>query len=240
MKKPGPSYRFFLILLLSFSALTGTSAAQSSLFNIPTTDTLTKGEKYLEADFDAHFDSFRNGGWQGYGVLGVYGVDNRVELGLNAYALRAADGFDAVELQPNFKIKAYENEELGVAVSTGAIAYIPLNERIGRGTALSAYAIVSKSFKSEWTPRLTGGAYQLLGATPDSSDSRGLLLGVEQLVHKRVSLIADWNTGKNRFGYAAAGVGITLTKRSYLYSAYYFGNEGRANNSLGIYYGFSF
>ena len=85
-----------------------------------------------------------------------------------------------------------------------------------------------------------GAFVGLLGATPDSSDSRGFLLGVEQPVHKRVSLIADWNTGKNRFGYAAAGVGITLTEQSYLYSAYYFGNEGRANNSLGIYYGFSF
>jgi len=33
---------------------------------------------------------------------------------------------------------------------------------------------------------------------------------------------------------------LTLTKHSYLWSAYYFGNEGRANNSLGIYYGYSF
>lgn len=240
MKKTSPFFGLFPSLLLSLSILAGTLTAQSSLFNIPTADTLPKGEKYLEADFDAHFNSYRNGGWQSYGVLGVYGLGNRVEAGLNAYAFRSADGFDAVEIQPNFKIRAYENEELGVRVSTGAIAYIPLNKQIGKDTTVSAYAIASKSFKKDWAPRLTGGAYQLLGATPDSSDSRGFLFGVEQPVHKRVSLIADWNTGKNRFGYAAAGIGVTLTKNSYLYSAYYFGNEGRANNSLGIYYGFSF
>jgi hypothetical protein len=87
---------------------------------------------------------------------------------------------------------------------------------------------------------LTGGAYQLIGAKADAGSKRGFLLGVEQPVHKHVTFVADWNTGKNRFGYAAAGFGLTLTKRSYLWSAYYFGNEGRANNSLGIYYGYSF
>lgn len=229
----------FILLLLVF-CLPSKSAAQSSLFNIPTAETLEKGEKYIEADFDAHFGSYRNGGWQSYGVLGVYGLNNRVEVGLNAYTTRSADGFEAVELQPNFKVKAYQNESLGLTVSTGAIAYLTLNDRFRKDATVSAYVLAGKSFKRDWTPRLTVGAYQLIGATPDSTDSRGFLFGVEQPVHKRVNLIADWNTGKNRFGYAATGVGITLTKRSYLYSAYYFGNEGRGNNSLGIYYGYSF
>lgn len=229
-----------LVLTILVSILVADANAQSRLFNIPTADTLAKGEKYVEADFDAHLDSYRNGGWQSFGVLGVYGLNDRVEIGLNAYTLKTADGFEAVELQPNFKVKAYENGSLGLTVSTGAIGYFSLNDRFRKDATVSAYVIAGKSFKGDWTPKLTAGAYQLLGATPDSSDSRGFLLGVEQPVHERVSLIADWNTGKNRFGYAAAGIGITLTERSYLYSAYYFGNEGRANNSLGIYYGFSF
>lgn len=227
-----------LVILVSF--LVTSAEAQSSLFSIPTADTLAKDEKYIEVDFDAHFDSYRNGGWQSYGVLGVYGLNDRVEIGLNAYIVKAAEGFEAVELQPNVKVRAYEKEALGITVSTGAIAYFSLNDRFRDDATVSTYVMVGKSFKGDWAPTLTAGAYQLLGATPDSSDSRGFLLGIEQPVHKRVSLIADWNTGKNRFGYAAAGVGITLTERSYLYSAYYFGNEGRANNSLGIYYGFSF
>ena len=104
----------------------------------------------------------------------------------------------------------------------------------------SVYGVGSKKFKNGWSPKLTGGAYQLIGAKADAGSQRGFLLGIEQPVHKRVTFVADWNTGKNRFGYAAAGFGLTLTKRSYLWSAYYFGNEGRANNSLGIYYGYSF
>ena len=65
------------------------------------------------------------------------------------------------------------------------------------------------------------------------------LLGVF-IVIRRLSLIADWNTGKNRFGYAAAGFGLAVSKKSYLSSAYYFGNQGRGNNSFGIYYGLTF
>jgi hypothetical protein len=232
--------RFVLLFTALFITQFSLAAAQSSLFNIPTTEVMGKGEVYVEADFDAHFAKYRNGGWQNYGFLAVYGIAKNTETGLNAYVVRTADGFEPVEIQPNFKYRIYTNESNGMTVSTGAIAYIPLSRQFKTDSVASVYALAGKKFKGDWTPRLTGGAYQLIGASRDSGSKRGFLLGIEQSVHSRVMLIADWNTGKNRFGYSAAGVGITLTKNSYLYSAYYFGNEGRGNNSLGIYYGFSF
>ena len=219
--------------------MTADAVAQSSLFNIPTTDTLSKGERYVEFDFDAHFARYRNGGWQSYGGMVIYGLNNRSEIGVNAYATRFDGRFGAIEIQPNFKFKAYQNERLGITVSGGAIGYIPVKGGRFRDSQVSTYAVAAKSFSSAWAPRLTGGAYELFGKDRGEA-RRGLIFGVEQPIHKRVTLIADWNTAKNRFGYAAAGVGVTLTKRSYLYSAYYFGNEGRANNSFGLYYGYSF
>jgi hypothetical protein len=228
--------KFLLILTL----LTGSAAAQSSLFNIPTSDVLGEKETYIEADFDAKFAKYRNGGWQSYGFQAIYGVAKKAELGVNAYSVRTADGFEPVEIQPNFKYQIYNNESTGVSVATGAIAYVPFSGRFKKDTFGNVYAVASKSFKRNWTPRLSGGAYQLIGTKADTGSKNGFLLGVEQPLHKRVTFIVDWNTGKNRFGYSAAGLGITLTKNSYLYSAYYFGNEGRGNNSLGIYYGFSF
>jgi len=214
--------------------------AQSSLFNVPTSEVMEEGSAYIEADFDAHFAKYRNGGWQSYGVSAIYGLRKKTEIGLNAYLVRSADGLSPVEIQPNIKYRLYVNESLGVSVSTGAIAYIPVSKRFGRDAMASAYVVAGKKFKSEWSPRFSAGAYQLIGTKSGSGSTRGVLLGVEQPVHSRVVLIADWNTGKNRFGYSAAGVGITFTKKSYLYSAYYFGNEGRGNNSLGVYYGYSF
>jgi hypothetical protein len=239
---PSPSnFRAFSsILLAAIISVAADCHAQSSLFNIPTADTLAKGELYVEFDFDGHFAKYRDGGWQSYGVLGVYGVNNRSEIGVNVYATRTEAGFESVEFQPNFKLKAYENETLGLTISAGAIGYVPVKGGRIRDTQVSVYAVAGKSFENQWAPRLTAGAYQLLGTNPDETSRRGFLLGVEQPVHKRVTLLADWSSAKNRFGYAAAGVGVTLTKRSYLYTAYYFGNEGRANNSFGVYYGFSF
>ena len=228
------------LAIVAIAASIQVTEAQSSLFNVPTADVMEEGSAYVEADFDAHFAKYRDGGWQSYGVSAIYGIRKKTEIGLNAYLVRSADGLSPVEIQPNIKYRLYTNESLGVSVATGAIAYIPVSRRFGRDAMASAYVVAGKKFKSEWSPRFSAGAYQLIGTKTGSGSTRGALLGVEQPVHRRVVLIADWNTGKNRFGYSAAGVGITLTKKSYLYSAYYFGNEGRGNNSLGVYYGYSF
>lgn len=229
-----------VLVVATFLIFPTDSRGQSSLFNIPTADTLPKGEPYIEVDFDGHFAKYRNGGWQSYGVMAIYGVNSRSEVGINAYSTRGESGFESIELQPNFKFKAYENEKLGLIISGGVIAYVPVKGGRLRNSQVAAYAVVGKSFDHDLAPSFTAGAYELLGSNPDRSSRRGFLLGIQQPVHKRVSLVADWNTANNRFGYAAVGVGVILTKRNYLYSAYYFGNEGRANNSFGIYYGFTF
>jgi hypothetical protein len=231
----------FLILALLISHLVcGQEAnAQSSLFNIPTTDVLRAEDLYLEADFDSHFARYENGGYQSYGVMGVYGLRKNIEVGVNAYFTRDASGV-AAELQPNAKWQFYSNEDNGIAAAAGTILYIPLNKRAGTDTFGSVYATVSKQFDGKHGPRFTGGGYTLIGRDSGTGSQQGALLAYEQPIVNRVTFIADWNTGKNRFGYAATGVGITLSKRSYLYTAYYFGNEGRGNNSFGIYYGYTF
>ena len=227
--------------LLTIVILSGlNSHAQSSLFNIPTTDVLDKDSTYIEVDLDAHPSGNAEDRWQSFGAMTIRGVGKRSEVGLNIYATRTSEGFEPLELQPNFKFNIYQNEARGFAFSTGATGYLPLTRRLHRDASVSIYAVASKTFKANWTPRLTGGGYQLIGRNPENTDARGFLVGIEQPVMKRLTFIADWNTAKNRFGYAAAGFGLNITKRSSLYSAYYLGNSGRGNNSLGIYYGLSF
>ncbi|MEO5858163.1 MAG: hypothetical protein ABIR33_04355 [Pyrinomonadaceae bacterium] len=228
----------FATLLIALSPLV--TRSQSSLFNIPNAEVLGKNERYVEIDFDSHFDKYRRGGFQSYGVVGVFGVGKRVEVGMNGYLLRDEDGVHPFQLQPNIKFKVYESETLGLSAAVGGIAYIPVSKRVGTDAFASLYAVARKEFRNKWTPVFTGGAYHLVGTGPDSGSKRGFLVGIEQPIHSRVNFIADWNSGKNDLGYAAAGIGLTLTKRSYLYSAYYFGNQGRGNNSLGIYYVRSF
>lgn len=228
---------FLIVTILAFAT---TAAAQSAFFNIPTSEVMPKGETYVEFDYDAKLSPFRRGGWQSFGVVIVRGIGRKAEVGVNAYLARSEEGFEPVELQPNFKYQVHNSEDHGTTLSVGAIGYIPLKRRIGSGSFASVYVVGGKKFRSDWAPRLTAGAYQFFGAKRDSGDTRGLLFAVEQPVHKRVSLIADWNSGRNRLGYAAAGFSATLTKRSAIYSAYYFGNEGSGNNFLGVYYSWSF
>lgn len=237
----GPKYSQFIhvVFLLIISGVI-TAHAQSSLFNVPTTDVIGEGRGYVEADLDVNPARFRDGGWRSYGFVGIYGVNKRTEIGVNAYSLRTAEGFTPVELQPNIKYRVYNNETYGVAVSVGAIAYVPVSKRFRRETLGSVYAVASKQFDGDRSPRFTGGTYRLIGPNAADDSRTGFLLGVEQPLFDRVTFIADWSSGKNRLGYSAGGVGIGLTKRSYLSAAYYFGNQGPRNNFLGIYYGYSF
>jgi hypothetical protein len=102
------------------------------------------------------------------------------------------------------------------------------------------YAVGSKKLKGELGPRLSAGSYMLAVRTTQKTSKYGALMGYEQPLTDRLSFITDWTSGKNDLGYLAAGFGITLSPKSTLYVGYNVGNEGRGNNPLGIYYGFTF
>ena len=102
------------------------------------------------------------------------------------------------------------------------------------------YGVVSKNIKGLRGSRLTVGSYSLIGSFEKGTSKQGVLLGYEQPITKKLSFVADWSSGNNDYGYVVAGAGITLSPKSFLYVGYNIGNQGRGNNSLGIFYGFSF
>jgi len=55
-----------------------------------------------------------------------------------------------------------------------------------------------------------------------------------------VNFVADWLSGKNRFGYVTPGFSFVVTKSSAFYAGYTIGNSGRKNNALFVYYGITF
>ena len=227
-----------VVLGLTFLTASNT-AAQSTVFNIASTDVLSARQRYLEADFIAHPTSYENGGYQTYGLRLVAGLGRRMEVGLNAFHTQTSPA-EPFEIQPNFKWKFYENEEHGLAAAAGAIAFIPVTERASASPRGMAYAVVSKNIPGSFGPRFTVGSYALIGSFAEGTTRNGLLVGYEQPVSKRLTFVTDWSTGNNDYGYLAAGAGITLSPRSVLYVGYNIGNQGRGNNSLGLYYGFTF
>jgi hypothetical protein len=228
-----------LLLLCAFAMRASTTSAQSALFNIASTDVQPKHKVYLEADFLAHLTAYKNGGYQIFGTRVVYGLSKRTEIGLNAFYTKTSPG-EPAEIQPNFKLQLYSNEGNGVGVAVGTIVYIPVTHRSATTTRGMVYAVASKSIKGDWAPRLTVGGYSLVGSFEDGTSKRGVLLGYEQPLTKKLVFVSDWSSGNNGLGYLSAGVGITLSPKSIVYVGYNVGNNGRGNNSLGVFYGFSF
>src|SRR6476660_1503934 len=94
----------------------GIACAQSTLFNIPSTDVVAKKKVYLEFDFISHLESHADGGFQAYVPRAVFGVGKRTEVGLNVALTDAYAPNQPVEFQPNVKHQFYQNEGNGVTV----------------------------------------------------------------------------------------------------------------------------
>jgi hypothetical protein len=212
--------------------------AQTTVLNTPSTDVQTTQTTYVEADFIGHLTSFEKGGFQVYGSRVLYGVRKKLEVGVNLLYTKAEGAPQSVEIQPNAKWQFYQNEDSGVAVAAGGVLFLPVPHHHGSDTTGLVYLTASKKVKASYGPRFTGGAYRMVGLSAGSKG--GGILGYEQPLHHKLTLLADWYSGQNRLGYASAGLGATMSTKSVLYVCYSFGNTGRGNNALGIFYGWTF
>jgi hypothetical protein len=247
------THRTFIRLLVLISVSFGGHAmAQSTIFNIPTTDTVTKGKVYAEFDFLPQVPGADNSRVYIYNPRLVVGAPGNLEFGVNipTYNLRAAgDSGTNAYIQPNAKWKFYESEKAGVALSAGGLLNTPLNKRDGQDSWGLIYGLVSKKIK-------TGnyGPYGIVSANQDpdkgpvsfSGSRAGVILGYEQPVHGRISVVADWFSGKNGFGYFTPGISITLPGSGLFNAGYSMGNDSWAddnatkNRYLFVYYGVTF
>jgi hypothetical protein len=214
-------------------------AAQSEVFNVPSSDVQSPGKVYLETDFIMHYASYRDGGYQTYGPRLVIGLPGNTEVGVNVFYTRARPG-EPVVVEPNFKWQFYANENLGLAFATGVVISTPITRRHLGNTYAMAYAVGSKSFTGTYGPRVTFGGYRLIGSFEDGTDKTGVILGYEQPITRKLSFITDWSSGNNDYGQVVAGTGFTISPKSWFYAGYNFGNQGRGNNSLGVYWAHEF
>src|SRR5437868_824205 len=113
--------------------LAAAAYSQTTIFNIPTADTLQRGSVNVEADFLTHPVAYARGGYQTMGYRLAYGASNKTEIGSNFYL--TWDGHRSVaDVEFSLKQRLYKNEKLGLTVSAGAVAFIPLRDQIGRAS----------------------------------------------------------------------------------------------------------
>jgi hypothetical protein len=225
------------------------AAAQSTIFNIPSTDTVAPKHGYFEFDFLPQAPTPSSGSFQTYTPRVVAGVTPQLEIGANFSNTHVSDGGGTLTyFQPNGKFKFYANDDQGLAATAGVIGYIAANHRdelTDYKDFTQFYANVSKKFKAG--ARFTAG---LWGSAGLNDNKFGVLAGYEQPLSGKISFVADWFSGNNYWGYFTPGVAITLPYNSQLNIGYSIGNNSYSNDpannddthnrAVFIYYGITF
>ncbi len=231
------------LLFLTSIAIGGQAKAQSTIFYIPTTDVVVKGKVYAEFDFMPQVPRTATCRVYIYNPRLVIGAPGRLEMGVNfptfnanANAASATNGY----IQPNAKWKLYRNENAGVAMAVGGLLNMPLNNRNAQDSWGLLYGLISKKIKTgDYGPRFHVGPYGIVSANqnPDegpvtfSGPRMGVILGYEQPLYKSVSVVADWLSGKNSYGYFTPGISITLPGSGLLNAGYSIGNDSWADGN---------
>jgi hypothetical protein len=252
------NYKIFTqALIMLLVAFCGHAMAQSTLFNIPTTDTVAKGKAYAEFDFLPQMPAPDASTTYVYNPRLVIGAPGNLEFGVNfpIYNTRST-GASATSgyIQPNAKWKFYDNEKAGVALAAGGLLSTPINKRDGQDSWGLIYGLVSKKIKTgNYGPRFHAGVFGAVSANQDPNgpvgfvgERAGAILGYEQPVQKKISIVADWFSGKNSIGYFTPGISITLPGNGLLNAGYMIGNDSWENSNATknryfmIYYGVTF
>jgi hypothetical protein len=218
-------------------------AAQSTIFNVPTTDTVAVGKAYFEFDYLPQVPGPDEGGsFQTYTPRIVFGVVPNLEAGANVSNFHFNDQTFSL-FQPNAKYKFYADDGNGLAAAVGVVGYIPISHRAESTTFGLVYANFSKKIKEG--ARFTIGGYGVTAGDAFAGPKGGVLAGYEQPITPKVSFVADWFSGKNVFGYFTPGISITLPVNGLLNIGYSIGNDSfgdppNHNRTLFVYYGVTF
>ncbi len=239
------------LALVAFLGFGQVAAAQSTIFNIPTTDAVAKGKIYFEFDYLAQLPKFENlpeGGvihrLHVFVPRAVVGLGANIEAGANVSVVHVGPS-NNVFFQPNIKWR-FLNTENGMAASVGGILYTPVNNREGVDTYGLVYGNLSKKVNHKYGPRFHIGPYGVVGTNGNFVGPKaGATAGYEQPIRAKVSLVADWFSGKNAFGYFTPGISISLPGNGLLNAGYSLGNDSYGGNAthnrlLFLYYGITF
>lgn len=196
-------------------------SAQQTVFNVPTTDVLDKGKVYVE--LDASFKTSNQPALQKFSSFVpriVVGAGKNVEVGLNVLG-NFQPGSDSTIISPTVKWKFYENEKKDLAIIGGTNVYLPVRNR-AYNIGTYSYLATSKSIKKT---RLTAGGYVFSKnvVAPNAVRSGGQF-AVEQTINSKLTLAADWLTGKHANGYFTPGIIYKPQPKVTTYWSYSIGN----------------
>ena len=213
---------YLLVFAIFFSLLLGIeSHGQQTIFNVPTADVLDKGKVYVEIDaaFKLDREDFY-GRFSSFVPRVVAGAGGNVEVGVNVTG-NVQPGADSTAIVPTVKWKFYENEKSEIALFAGTNFYIPVRNRAYKFGTYS-YAAVAKTINKT---RLTAGGFVASrNVFAPKAVRGGGQFGIEQTLNNKVTIAADWFTGRHANGYFTPGVIYKPHPRVTTYWSYSIGN----------------
>jgi hypothetical protein len=211
----------FTFLLVTLSALVVNTNAQQTVFNVPTADVLDKGKVYVE--LDAYFKTNNQEAVRKFSSFiprVVVGVGGNVEVGLNSTG-NIQPGADTTTLVPSIKWRFYQSENKGLALFAGNHFYIPVRNKsynFGTHTYVAAAKTINKT-------RLTAGGFVASKNVFAPNTVRGGgQFAIEQTINDKVTLAADWFTGRHANGYFTPGIIYKPHPKVTTYFSYSIGN----------------
>lgn len=207
--------------------------AQQTIFNVPSADVLERGEVYGELDLTARPVAFVFTATPRV----VAGLGGNVEVGLNAGPF-AAPGPSGAVLSPTFKWRPVQSKS-GWSVVVGDTLYFPVAHR-QYDAGNQVYAFLAKQWRRG--TRVAAGGYEFTPGVVAGGHRAGGLFTVEHPVTQRVTLAAEWYTGRHAAGYLDVGGVVKLARRLTLYACYQLGNTrlSAGNHNLLVEVGYRF
>ena len=228
------------LFILVMTALSMTGHAQQTVFNVPTTDVLDKGKVYFELDMSAKpNDSTALNKFSSFVPRLVVGAGGKVEVGVNILG-NVQPGPDSTTIAPSAKWKVYDGGDNGWAMVLGDNLYFPVRNK-GYDAGTYAYTTIQKTLNKS-TRVGFGGYFFSKNVVAANANRAGGQFTIEQPLKKKVTLAADWFTGKHGAGYFTPGVVFKVGSKVTGYASYSIGNQNasRGNHYFLLEFGYNF
>ncbi len=215
--------------VLAVVAFTITAHGQQTVFNVPTTDVLDKGKVYFELDVSAKpNDSAAINKFSSFVPRLVVGAGGKVEVGVNITG-NLQPGPDSTTIVPTIKWKAYDGADNGWVIAVGHNLFIPVSNKT-YNTGAYAYTMVQKTFDKS-TRIGFGGYFFSKNVVAPNANRAGGQFTIEQPLNKKITLAADWLTGRHGAGYFTPGVIFKVGPKVTGYASYSIGNQNASQGN---------
>ena len=228
------------LIAIFLTAMCMKTQAQQTVFNVPTTDVLDKGKVYFELDVSAKpNDSAAVNKFSSFVPRLVIGAGHRIETGVNILG-NIQPGADSTIISPTIKWKVYDGKDSGWAVVLGNNLFVPVRNR-AYDVGTYSYAMTQKKFAKSTRVGFGGYFFSRDVVVPNANRGGGQFT-FEQSVNKKITLAADWFTGKHNAGYLSPGVIFKVSPKFAGYASYSVGNQNasKGNHYFLLEFGYNF